>query len=903
MTSFNIPISGLTCNHCIKKLENALLDNHNIVIEHISKTSLSINTDSSLTELITTIEQQGYSAGQYYCFHLEGLKCGKCVSKLEQELLKSSENRVLHLSTSKLEIISLAKQSRIIETVESAGYKAVLNSHSLVTTTSKVPPEVPKKHENSCSPAVQPHETMNKIHLLISGMTCASCVASVEKALLSLEPITSAQINLAENSAFITSKISKIELKNQLYQAVESAGYQAEYLDDISELEQKNLTQQQTEQTQHRKNAILGLAVGAPLMIWGILGGNMMIRNSQDQLAWGAIAILSFILLSTAGRYYFLNAWQALTHKRATMDTLVAMGTGAAWLYSTLVIISPTLFPVISRHVYFEASAMIIGLISLGHYIESKAKAGTTRSIQALINLQPNTATHIINGIDKQINIEDVLVGMQLRIKPGEKVPTDAVVISGVTYVDESMLTGEPMPVVKKTGDKVAAGTLNQDGSLVVEASSLGRDSLLSRIIELVRQAQSSKPKIAKLADQISAIFVPTVILIAGCSALVWYFFGPEPKLSYMLVVTTTVLIIACPCALGLATPLSVTAGIGKAAEMGILIRDADVLQTANIIDTVVFDKTGTLTEGKTRVQKIYSFDYDQHELIKMAASVEQNSEHPLARAIVTEAKCDNLPKSDNFYSLPGKGVFATIDHQSVAIVSSNYAREQQWSLAKAHNILNQCISKAWTPVVVAIEEQVVGVIAISDTIKPEAKKAISVLKQRGITPIMLTGDNQTVATAIAEEIGIEQVIAEVLPDGKASHILSLQQQGHKVAMVGDGINDAPALASSDVGIAMGSGSDAALESAQITLLNSSPLTVLHAMEISQATLRNMKQNLFGAFIYNSLSIPIAAGALYPSLGFLLSPVVAGAAMAISSITVVTNANRLRNIKITSRST
>jgi Cu+-exporting ATPase len=466
------------------------------------------------------------------------------------------------------------------------------------------------------------------------------------------------------------------------------------------------------------------------------------------------------------------------------------------------------------------------------------------------------------------------------------------------------MLTGEPVPVHKQAEDFVSAGTLNQDGGLIIKATGIGSNTMLSRIISLVREAQSSKPAIAKLADQISSVFVPVVVAIAILAAAVWFMVGPDPKASYMLVVSTTVLIIACPCALGLATPLSVTVGIGKAAEMGILIKDADVLQSASKIDTVVFDKTGTLTLGKPEVQSLYSVDNDDKQLLALAAGIEQHSEHPLAKAIVTEAHNRNVApvEVDEFNNERGKGVFGQYQSQTLSATSLNYAEKQGWDLAPLRDATQQSEQNAATPIVIALDEKVVGIIAIADSLKEDAKQAVAELKALNITPVMLTGDNHHVAKAIAEQIGIEQVISQVLPDEKAGHIKQLQQNGMKVAMIGDGVNDAPALALADIGIAMGSGSDVAIESAQMTLLNSSPLAVVKAIELSKATVKNMKQNLFGAFVYNTLGIPVAAGVLYPAFGFLLSPVVAGAAMALSSITVVSNANRLRLFKTSIRS-
>ncbi|MCG9781057.1 heavy metal translocating P-type ATPase [Vibrio brasiliensis] len=893
MTKFDIPLTGLNCMGCARKVERAITAEHTVKISDLSPTFVSVETDSSFSTIAQSIEQLGYQAGHKYHLFLTGLKCAKCVAKLEQALKQSDLNGDFTVTKTELNLVSLHSQQEVIQLIESLGYKAS-------TASPLSEPEQIVEEQDVQVEAEREVSTTHSAHLLISGMTCASCVSSVEKALTSVAGVTKAQINLAEQSAlvFTTQPIEVIE--KDLLASVSQSGYQAQIIADPETQQQKQLEQQQAAQAHHKKSAWLGLIIGAPLMLWGIVGGNMMIRNSQDQLAWGVIGLVCLWLLATAGRTFFTNAWQALTHKRATMDTLVALGTGAAWLFSMLVVTFPQWFPAASRHVYFEASAMIIGLISLGHYIEAKAKANTTRSLQALINLQPQVATLVTEQGDRDITIDEISLGMRLRVKPGEKVPVDGIVESGESYLDESMLTGEPVPVNKQSGDAISAGTINQDGSLIIQASGVGSNTMLSRIITMVREAQSSKPAIAKLADQISSVFVPVVVAIAIFSALVWFMVGPEPKASYMLVVTTTVLIIACPCALGLATPLSVTVGIGKAAEMGILIKDADVLQSASKIDTVVFDKTGTLTQGKPNVQNVYAVDDNSERLLTLTASIEQQSEHPLAKAIVGQANQQGLTLSEvtDFENRRGQGVFATVEQQTIAVTSLGYAQTQSWELTEVDDALQQYLDKAWTPIVIAANNKVIGVIAIADPIKSDAKEAVEALKANHITPIMLTGDNPRVAQAIADQLGIEQVIAQVLPDEKAGHIARLQNEGRCVAMIGDGVNDAPALALADIGIAMGGGSDVAIESAQMTLLNSSPLSVIRAIELSKATVRNMKQNLFGAFVYNSLGIPIAAGVLYPSFGFLLSPVVAGAAMALSSITVVSNANRLRLFKI-----
>ncbi|GAJ73906.1 LOW QUALITY PROTEIN: lead, cadmium, zinc and mercury transporting ATPase [Vibrio sp. JCM 18904] len=881
---------------CARKVENALHANHDVEILNLSPTQVEVKTESSLKELVSSIESLGYQAGNHYELNLSGLSCGGCVKKLSS-LLESNQDVIsFEASTTHLEIRTLLSEQQVIDLIATLGYTANLDSVEVENESS---PETEQVEQQSNIKDTQVPPASIQLQMLIQGMTCASCVSSVEKALTNVEGVEKAQVNLAEQSALVFASQDSDDLLNAIVESVKQAGYQAEILQDAATQQEKQAQQQRQQQKRFKLDAIAGLVVGAPFNdLGGVAGGNMMIRNTNDQLAWGGvIGIVCLLLLATAGKHFFSNAWLAATHKRATMDTLVALGTGAAWFYSMLVVIFPGWFPLASRHVYFEASAMIIGLISLGHYIEAKAKANTTRSLQALINLHPQQATVITEQGDQQITVEQITLGMKLRIKPGEKVPVDGVVIQGESYIDESMLTGEPVPVLKAQEAQVSAGTLNTDGGLVIEATGIGANTMLARIIRMVRTAQSSKPAIAKLADQISSVFVPVVVGIAILAALVWFAVGPEPKASYMLVVTTTVLIIACPCALGLATPpLSVTVGVGKAAELGILIKDADALQLASKVDTVVFDKTGTLTQGKPSVQKVFTHATSQEDLLALAYAAERQSEHPLAKAVCDYAKRHDAKdvSLDKFENVRGRGIWATYQDKPLLIGSLQFMQAENVETSALKPAIDECAKNAWTPVAVALNGELIGLIAIADPIKSDAKQALSALKSQGIKTVMLTGDNQHVANAIGQELGIDEVIAK-MPDEKAQHIEQLQSQGHVVAMVGGMALTTPLLSRlSNLGIAMGSGSDVAIESSQMTILNTSPMAVVHAIELSRATLKNMKQNLFGAFVYNSLGIPVAAGVLYPAFGFLLSPVVAGAAMALSSITVVSNANRLR---------
>jgi len=891
MTQFHIPLRGLNCMGCANKVKAALLALPDTDIQDISPSFVDVTTQASLNEVFTQIESLGYHAGDTTELSLQGLNCGKCVAKVTNTFEALPWVFSVEVTKTSLKLVGLGSEQQVIDEIIALGYQASNEQESLALSQEQSGKEA-QLEEKEAAPA----NTTN-IQLMITGMTCASCVSSVEKALLSVAGVQRAQINLAEQSALIAIEDDSPTIEQALIHAIDKAGYHGERIvDEVTQRERQN-AQHQSALVAHKRSSITALVIGAPLMAWGVFGGNMMIRTSQDQWLWGAIGLLCLWLLATAGKSFFVNAWNSILHRRATMDTLVALGTGAAWLFSMVVVLFPQWLPQASRHVYFEASAMIIGLISLGHYIEAKAKAKTSQSLQALVNLQPQQAWLIEEGIERSVPLSQIEVGMKLRIKPGEKIPVDGIVMEGESDLDESMLTGEPLPATKRTGDNISAGTVNCDGSLVIEATSVGSNTMLARIITMVRQAQSSKPQIAKLADSISAVFVPVVVAIAILAAAVWYFVGPDPKASYMLVVATTVLIIACPCALGLATPLSVTVGVGKAAEMGILIRDADVLQSASKINTVVFDKTGTLTEGKPQVQAVtFGENWDQPSLFPLIHAAETQSEHPLAKALCqhTSAYANvNLAQMD-FINQRGKGISAQIDDHQVLIGNQSFVQQQGVDTSPLDNMANHYQQQAQTAVYVVVDKQLAAIVAVADTIKSDALAAVNRLHQLGIQVVMLSGDNQIVADAVANQLGIDQVIAGVLPDQKAEHIEQLKQNGTVVAMVGDGINDAPALAVADIGIAMGSGSDVAIESAQMTLLNSSPLAITNAVALSKATVKNMHQNLLGAFIYNVLGIPVAAGVLYPLFGFLLSPVFAGAAMALSSITVVSNANRLR---------
>jgi Cu+-exporting ATPase len=627
-----------------------------------------------------------------------------------------------------------------------------------------------------------------------------------------------------------------------------------------------------------------------------MIGDNMMVTDDNRTL-WLVIGLITLAVMVFAGGHFYSSAWKSLKNRTATMDTLVALGTGAAWLYSMSVNVWPQWFPMEARHLYYEASAMIIGLINLGHMLEARARQRSSKALERLLDLTPPTARVVTDAGEKNVPLAEVQPGMTLRLTTGDRVPVDGEITQGEAWFDEAMLTGEPVPQQKAQGDAIHAGTVVQDGSVLFTASAVGSHTTLSRIIRMVRQAQSSKPEIGQLADKISAIFVPVVVGIALLSAAIWYVFGPAPQIVYTLVIATTVLIIACPCALGLATPMSIISGVGRAAEFGVLVRDADALQRASTLDTLVFDKTGTLTEGKPQVVAVITAGITQDDALRLAAALEQGSSHPLAHAIIEKAGKASLPQVSNFRTLRGLGVSGTAEGHTLLLGNQALLKEHGVETSALEQDLKAQASQGATPVLLAVDGKAAALLAIRDPLRQDSVQALQRLHRAGYRLVMLTGDNPVTANAIAREAGIDEVIAGVLPDGKADAIKTLQSQGRQVAMVGDGINDAPALAQAEVGIAMGGGSDVAIETAAITLMRHSLMGVADALAISKATLRNMKQNLLGAFVYNSLGIPIAAGILWPLTGTLLNPVVAGAAMALSSITVVSNANRLLRFK------
>ena len=769
--------------------------------------------------------------------------------------------------------------------------------HKCCQTESEQPNVKTASHSETLEATATGNE-MIEHELIIDGASCASCVSKIEKALLSVSGVQSAEMNFAQRTVQVKTNVDV----TKLIQAVEKAGYNAKV--STSESEEEALDEKEQADWQYYKKLMrdmtLALVLGVPLMIYSLLVGEMTVNTDTERLVWLIVGLLTLGVMVFAGKHFYIGAWNSFKNHSANMDTLIALGTGTAWLYSMVVVFAPEIVPLMARHVYFEATAMIIGLINLGLALEVKARGKTSEAIKRLIGLQAKTARVIRDDKDIDIPIEDVLLNDLIRVRPGERISVDGDVVEGHTSIDESMLTGEPMPVEKSEDGQVVAGTINKSGSIVFKATRVGKDTALAQIINMVKRAQNSKPPIGRLADVISAYFVPVVMIIAVLSALVWLNFGPSPAIAYAMVSATTVLIIACPCALGLATPMSVMVGVGKAAEAGVLIRNGEALQTASKITTMVLDKTGTITQGAPKVTDIIvAGSQTEDEILQLVASLEAGSEHPLAMAIVESAADKGISpkKVTDFASLSGMGVQAKLQNKRLLFGNEKLMKEQGIAIDKFLDKAQQLAAEAKTPMYFAVDAGLAAVIAVADPIKSDSIEAIKRLQNNGIRVVMLTGDNRMTAKAVANMVGITDFVAEVMPEDKAKKVAEYQANGEIVGMTGDGINDAPALAHANVGFAIGTGTDVAIESADITLMRGSLHGLADAIAVSKATLTNIKQNLFGAFIYNVAGVPFAAGVLYPFFGLLLSPVIAGAAMAFSSLTVVTNANRLRFFK------
>jgi heavy metal translocating P-type ATPase len=738
----------------------------------------------------------------------------------------------------------------------------------------------------------------------IEGMHCASCTGRVEKALSAVPGVIQARVNLASEEAEVE-LIEGLVKPAELIEAVQSAGYVAHIDSGNGPASARDHREAETEGLRRR----FGLALALTLPIFVLeMGGHLyppLHHGVHDLIGSFTLHVILFVMTSVVlfgpGWMFFRIGLPNLLRGHPDMNSLVAMGTGAAWTYSVVATFAPGLMPEGTANVYYEPAAVIVTLILLGRMLEARAKGRTGAAIERLLGLQARTARVERAGEVSELPIDALRHGDRVRIRPGESIPVDGRVIEGQSRVDESMLTGEPDPVRRGPGDKVVGGTVNQTGRLVIEATDLGADAVLARIVRMVQKAQGARLPIQALVDKVTAVFVPVVMMIAVVTATIWLLFGPSPAMSFALVNAVAVLIIACPCAMGLATPTSIMVGTGRAADHGILFRGGDALQQLRSVKVVALDKTGTLTEGRPQVTDLISYNnWSEDDLLKLAAAAEADSEHPLARAIVLAAEARGLPliEAQAFDASAGKGIGAEVDGHQLRIGSSRWLAEVGIDTGVADSAIEALSTRARTPVLVAIDGKLAGLVGVADPVRPSTPAAIQALHALGLKVAMISGDRRATAEAIAQELGIDTVIAEVLPEGKVEAVKTLSRTYGRMAFVGDGINDAPALAQADVGLAIGTGTDVAIESADVVLMAADLAKVPQAIALSRATLRNIRQNLFWAFAYNAALIPVAAGALYPTFGLLLSPMLAAAAMAFSSLFVVGNALRLKRANL-----
>ncbi len=743
------------------------------------------------------------------------------------------------------------------------------------------------------------------LQLDISGMNCASCVGRVEKALLATPGVSSASVNLATEQAKVVTD-SDTPVTNVLA-ALDDAGYPGRVHDSSGSADTSQQQKKVDEQATLTRDLVIATILTVPVVVLE-MGSHLvpafhhwLMANIGQFSNWMLQFVLTSLVLFGPGLRFLRAGIPALLKGAPEMNSLVALGTLSAWTFSAVALFAGGLLPAGTQNVYFEAAAVIVTLILLGRLLEARAKGRTGDAIKKLIGLAPKTAHVERDGSIVEVPLADVQLGDVLHLRPGERVAVDGEVTAGNSYVDESMLTGEPVPVAKTVGDEVVGGSINQNGQLTFCATRIGQDTLLARIVQMVQDAQSAKLPIQGIVDRVTAVFVPVVMTLALATFLGWLLFGPEPALTFALINAVAVLIIACPCAMGLATPTSIMVGTGRAAELGVLFRKGDALQTFRDCQVIALDKTGTLTEGRPVLSDfVVQEGFDHDEVLQLLASAEQHSEHPIARAIVTAAIGRSLPllPTDQYETLPGMGVSATIGSTRIDIGADRFAEERRVSLTAVSDISNQLAETGKSPLYALINNRLAAVIAVADTIKPTSREAVAAFHALGLKVAMITGDHQRTADAIATQIGIDEVVAGVMPDGKVAAIRQLREQYGTLAFVGDGINDAPALAEADVGIAVGTGTDIAIESSDVVLMSGDLNGVVNALSISRATLRNIRQNLFWAFAYNVALIPVAAGVLYPAVGVLLSPMLAAGAMAMSSVFVVTNALRLRRLKL-----
>lgn len=872
-----VQISGMTCASCVARVEKALKK-----IDGVVEANVNLSTEQAFlkseqpipaTQLVNAINKTGFEAViQQFDLNIEGMTCASCVARVEKALKKVDQvlDAQVNLATEKAHVIAIRPLavSQLVKVVQKAGFDI----------------------------------QTDRIELTIEGMTCASCVARVEKALKKVDQVSEAQVNLATETAWVKAPRSQLPA---LIAAVEKAGYNAhEKLDAQATDAQTAFQEKKTAETEQLKRELwLALILAVPVFILE-MGSHLIAafhhwisHTLGTQNSWYIQFVLTTLVLLIPGRRFYQHGIPALLRLAPDMNSLVALGTIAAYGFSCISTFFPQLLPQSTVHVYFEAAAVIVALILLGRYLEARAKGKTSEAIQYLVGLQPKTARVQQNGTWVDLAVADVQQGMLIEIRPGEKVAVDGEVVSGQSYIDEAMISGEPLAVAKQGGDRVIGGTVNQNGTLQIKATAVGQNSVLAQIIHMVEQAQGAKLPIQAAVDKVTLWFVPAVMLLATLTFIVWFLLGPEPNLTYALVNAVAVLIIACPCAMGLATPTSIMVGTGRAAELGVLFRKGEALQLLQQTRVVAVDKTGTLTEGKPALTDFaVTSGFEQQKVLQMVAAVEAKSEHPIAHAIIEAAKAQQLqlPEVIDFDSITGVGVKAQVSGQQIHIGAERLMQQLGLNVDIFKEKAQQLGEQGRTPLYVAIDQKLAAIIAVADPIKATTYSAIQALHDQGLKIAMITGDNQHTAQAIAKQLKIDHVIAEVLPNEKVDAVHQLQQQHGIVTFVGDGINDAPALAQADVGMAIGTGTDVAIEAADVVLMSGNLQHVATGIGLSQATMRNIKQNLFWAFVYNIALIPIAAGLLYPFFGILLSPMFAAGAMALSSVFVVSNALRLK---------
>lgn len=872
-----VQISGMTCASCVARVEKALKK-----IEGVVEANVNLSTEQAFlkseqpipaTQLVNAINKTGFEAViQQFDLNIDGMTCASCVARVEKALKKVDQvlDAQVNLATEKAHVTAIRPLavSQLVKAVQKAGFDI----------------------------------QTDRIELAIEGMTCASCVARVEKALKKVDQVSEAQVNLATETAWVKAPRSQLPA---LIAAVEKAGYNAHAkLDAQATDTQTAFQEKKTAETEQLKHDLwLALILAVPVFILE-MGSHLIPAFHQwiahtlgTQNSWYIQFVLTTVVLLIPGRRFYQHGIPALLRLAPDMNSLVAVGTIAAYGFSCISTFFPQLLPQSTIHVYFEAAAVIVALILLGRYLEARAKGKTSEAIQYLIGLQPKTARVQQNETWVDLAIADVQQGMLIEIRPGEKVAVDGEVVSGQSYIDEAMISGEPLAVAKQAGDRVIGGTVNQNGTLQIKATAVGQDSVLAQIIHMVEQAQGAKLPIQAAVDKVTLWFVPAVMLLATLTFIVWFLLGPKPNLTYALVNAVAVLIIACPCAMGLATPTSIMVGTGRAAELGVLFRKGEALQLLQQTRVVAVDKTGTLTEGKPALTDFeVTSGFEQQIVLQVVAAVEAKSEHPIAHAIVEAAKAQQLqlPEVSDFDSITGAGVKAQVSGQQIHIGAERLMQQLGLNVDIFKEKAQQLGEQGRTPLYVAIDQKLAAIIAVADPIKATTYSAIQALHDQGLKIAMITGDNQHTAQAIAKQLKIDHVIAEVLPNEKVDAVHQLQQQHGIVTFVGDGINDAPALAQADVGMAIGTGTDVAIEAADVVLMSGNLQHVATGIGLSHATMRNIKQNLFWAFVYNIALIPIAAGLLYPFFGILLSPMFAAGAMALSSVFVVSNALRLK---------